>query len=160
MSMSVTLQWVHLRKWPPHCRTGTFISKACSPDRTTAECLSDDENEKQQLMEGLWVLVERSRRRSLARCRKRIPAHWLPASDHDVRAFCQCVRQESWDMARNASHFAANWPTSRSNEFRQKNQKKKWRRPTHGFLHLNLKSLVRQAHERSSKLISFRLGFS
>ena len=27
-------------------------------------------------------------------------------------------------MARNASHFAANWPTSRSNEFRQKNQKK------------------------------------
>ena len=27
-------------------------------------------------------------------------------------------------MARNASHFAANWPTSRSNEFRQKNPKK------------------------------------
>ena len=43
--------------------------------------------------------------------------------------------------------------------FRQKNSKKKWRRPTHGFLHLNLKSLVRQAHERSSKLMSFRLGF-
>ena len=64
-------------------------------------------------------------------------------------------------MARNASHFAANWPTSRSNEFRQKKSKKKWRRPTHGFptLHLNLKSLVRQAHERSSKLMSFRLGF-
>ena len=47
------------------------------------------------------------------------------------------------DMARNASHFAANWPTSRSNKFRQKIQKKKWRRPTHDFLHLNLKSLVR-----------------
>ena len=61
-------------------------------------------------------------------------------------------------MARNASHFAANWPASRSNEFRQK-KKKKWRRPTHGFLHLNLKSLVRQAHERSCKLMSFRLGF-
>ena len=28
-------------------------------------------------------------------------------------------------MARNASHFAANWPTSRSNEFRQKKSKKK-----------------------------------
>ena len=27
------------------------------------------------------------------------------------------------------------------------------------FLHLNLKSLVRQAHERSYKLMSFRLGF-
>ena len=41
-----------------------------------------------------------------------------------------------------------------------KNQKKKkWRRPTHGFLHLNLKSLVRQADERSCKLRSFRLGF-
>ena len=64
-------------------------------------------------------------------------------------------------MARNASHFAANWPTSRSNEFRQKNPKKKWRRPTHVFLHLNLKlkSLVRQAHERSSKLMSFRFRF-
>ena len=60
-------------------------------------------------------------------------------------------------MARNASHFAANWPTSRSNEF-EKKIKKKWRRPTHGFLHL--KSLVRQADERSCKLMSFRLGFS
>ena len=37
-------------------------------------------------------------------------------------------------------------------------KKKKWRRPTHGFLHL--KSLVRQADERSCKLMSFRLGFS
>ena len=35
-------------------------------------------------------------------------------------------------MARNASHFAVNWPTSRSNEFRQK-KPKKWHRPTHGF---------------------------
>ena len=41
----------------------------------------------------------------------------------------------------------------------KKIQKNKWRRPTHGFLHLNLKSLVRQAHERSCKLMSFRLGF-
>ena len=58
---------------------------------------------------------------------------------------------QSWRvMARNASHFAANWPTSRSNELRQKiKKKKKWHRPTHGFLHLNLKSLVRQAHKRS-----------
>ena len=37
--------------------------------------------------------------------------------------------------------------------------KKKWRRPTHGFLHLNLKSLVRQAHERSCKLMSFPFRF-
>ena len=43
--------------------------------------------------------------------------------------------------------------------FDKKIQKNKWRRPTHGFLHLNLKSLVRQAHERSCKLMSFRLGF-
>ena len=62
-------------------------------------------------------------------------------------------------MARNASHFAANWPTSRSNEFRQKKSKKKRPRPTHGFLHLNLKRLIRQAHERSCKLMSFRSGF-
>ena len=34
---------------------------------------------------------------------------------------------------------------------------KKWRRPTHGFLHL--KSLVRQADKRSCKLMSFRFGF-
>ena len=40
-----------------------------------------------------------------------------------------------------------------------KKSKKKWRRPTHSFLHLNLKSLVCQAHERSCKLMSFRLGF-
>ena len=37
----------------------------------------------------------------------------------------------------------------------KKSKKNKWRRPTHGFLHLNLKSLVRQAHERSCKLMSF-----
>ena len=36
---------------------------------------------------------------------------------------------------------------------------KKWRRPTHGFLHFNLKGLVRQAHERSCKLMSFRLDY-
>ena len=43
------------------------------------------------------------------------------------------------------------------------NQKKKWRRPTHGFLPLSLKSLVHQAHERSCKLMSsfrFFLGRS
>ena len=34
-------------------------------------------------------------------------------------------------MARNASHFAANWPTLRSNEFQQKKiPKQKWRTPT------------------------------
>ena len=64
-------------------------------------------------------------------------------------------------MARNASQFAENWPTSRSNEYRQKKKKNeknnKWCRPTHVFLHL--KSLVRRADERSSKLMSFRLGF-
>ena len=37
-------------------------------------------------------------------------------------------REQSYfnsDMARNASHFAANWPTSRSNEYRQKKIQKK-----------------------------------
>ena len=43
--------------------------------------------------------------------------------------------------------------------FDKKIQKKQMAQPTHGFLHLNLKSLVRQAHERSCKLMSFRLGF-
>ena len=43
--------------------------------------------------------------------------------------------------------------------FDKKIQKKKRRRPTHGFLHLNLKSLVRQAHERSWNLMYFRLRF-
>ena len=77
------------------------------------------------------------------------------------RALNDCPEAILWYMARNASHFAANWPTSRSNEFRQKikKKKKKWRRPTHGFLYLNLKSLIRQAHKRSCQLLSFRLGF-